>query len=144
MSDRRPPEILLVEDSPDDVVLIQLALRSHDLGERVVVARDGIEALELLHGESRHEFAVVVLDLRLPRVGGHEVLRRLRADRRTRLLPVVVLSSSTEPDDVAASYEGGANSYVSKPTGFGELAATVAEIGRYWALLNVPVDGRER
>ena len=135
--------ILLVEDNPDDEVLTLRALRKNNILNDVVVARDGAEALDYLFGEG--EFAgragadlptVVLLDIGLPRLSGLEVLQRLRADPRTRLLPVVVLTSSDEEKDRLGSYQHGANSYVRKPLDFGEFAETVARLGVYWLATN--------
>jgi CheY-like chemotaxis protein len=139
------PAILLVEDKRPDELLVLRALRKINLANRVDVARDGQQALDYLFGEG--EFAgrtgqplptVVLLDINLPRLSGLEVLQRLRADRRTRLLPVVILTSSDEDQDRLRSYEGGANSFVRKPLEFGEFAATVARLGLYWLATNEP------
>jgi two-component system, response regulator len=140
-----PPEveILLVEDSADDVELTLRALKSRNLANQVFVARDGAEALEFFFGEHAHplrEFGVtprvILLDLKLPKVDGLEVLRRLKADARTRSLPVVVLTSSAEEPDIAAAYRLGANSYIVKPVDFEAFARAVSEVGLYWLLLN--------
>jgi CheY-like chemotaxis protein len=137
--------ILLVEDNPQDEMLTLRALRKVNLSNQVVVVRDGQQALDYLGGEG--EFAdqramplpaVVLLDLNLPRVGGLEVLQRLRSITRTRLLPVVVLTSSDEHRDRLRSYENGAKSSVRKPLDFGEFAETVARLGVYWLATNEP------
>lgn len=137
--------ILLVEDNPQDEMLTLRALRKVNLSNQVVVVRDGQQALDYLGGEG--EFAdrramslpaVVLLDLNLPRVGGLEVLQRLRSTTRTRLLPVVILTSSDEDRDRLRSYENGANSFVRKPLDFGEFAETVARLGVYWLATNEP------
>jgi len=137
-------KILLVEDNPDDEALTLRALRHHKIGDDVVVAHDGVEALDFLF--SRGEFAqdsltnmpdVVLLDLNLPRVNGHEVLQAMRADERTRNLPVVVLTSSNEEQDIKRSYQSGANSYIRKPVDFREFTNAVEKIGDYWLELNL-------
>lgn len=138
--------ILLVEDNPHDEALTIRALRQEGLADNVVVVRDGAEALALLlgdgaatHPEAGVVPAVILLDLKLPKVDGHEVLRRIRADERTCLVPVVVLTSSDERRDVQESYRCGANSYVCKPIDFAELSETIQLLGRYWLTLNVPL-----
>ena len=132
--------ILLVEDNPDDEELTLRALRHAKIANDVDVARDGNEAIERLLGANGEEPgalpAVVLLDLKLPKMSGIDVLRRLRADPRTKLLPVVVLTSSSEDEDMLRSYESGANSYVRKPVEFAAFAAAVAQLGVYWMLLN--------
>jgi two-component system response regulator len=137
--------ILLVEDNPDDEALTLRALRKANVRNEVVVARDGVEALDYLLGTGAHAGRdtrdvpqVVLLDLKLPRLDGLDVLRRLRADERTRLLPVVILTSSTEEEDRIAGYELGANSYVRKPVEFSQFADAVRQLGLYWLLLNQP------
>jgi two-component system response regulator len=137
----QPIEILLVEDNPDDVELTQRALREHNLANVKVVA-DGVEALAYLRPEdAEHSPAdgdpkLVLLDLKLPRVGGIEVLRRLKASERTRTIPVVVLTSSREESDLVASYQLGVNSYIVKPVDFEQFMHAVGELGLYWLLLN--------
>jgi two-component system response regulator len=140
--------ILLVEDNPDDEALALRALRKANVRNQVVVARDGVEALDYLFGSGAHAGRdtrtlpqVVLLDLKLPRLDGLEVLRRLRADERTRLLPVVILTSSIEDEDRIAGYKLGANSYVRKPVEFGQFAEAVRQLGLYWLLLNEPPPG---
>lgn len=133
--------ILLVEDNPDDVELTLRVLRHHKIANDVKVARDGVEALDLLFGTggqlpSRLP-SVVLLDLKLPKLDGLEVLRRIRAEPATARLPVVIMTTSREERDVLASYELGANSYVQKPVGFEEFSEAVRFLGLYWLLLNV-------
>lgn len=142
MSDRA---ILVVEDNPQDEMLTLRALRKVNLANQVEVVRDGQQALDYLHGTGEFTSragarlpAVVLLDLNLPRIGGLEVLRHLRNDERTRLLPVVILTSSDEDRDRMRSYENGANSFVRKPLDFGEFAETVARLGAYWLATNEP------
>lgn len=138
--------ILLVEDNPDDEELTLRALRKGNVANDVTVARDGGEALEYLFGTGKHAGrdlghmpTVVLLDLKLPKLGGIEVLQRMRADPRTKLIPVVVLTSSSEDEDMLRSYESGANSYVRKPVEFSAFATAVSQLGVYWMLLNQPV-----
>lgn len=132
-----PPPILLVEDDPDDLELTLLALREAKVANALVVARDGVEALDLLLGGAVRPM-VVFLDLKLPRVDGLQVLERIRADPRTRALPVVVLTSSDEEEDRHRSYTLHVNSYVRKPVDFDRFQAAVRELGLYWTLLNQP------
>ena len=136
-----PGKILLVEDNPDDVALTLRALKSHNITNDVVVSKDGVQALEYLLGANGSAGvaelpAVVLLDLKLPRVDGLEVLRRIRADERTRLLPVVILTSSDEERDVINGYSLGANSYVRKPVDFVEFTEAARQLGLYWLLMN--------
>lgn len=128
--------LLVVDDSPDDVELLRIALDDHHIANNVDVVCDGVEAIEWLGDESHPLPAVVLLDLNLPRLGGIEVLRRIRADARTAHLPVVVLTSSREERDLIESYELGVNSYVRKPVQFGEFTDAVRHLGIYWLLLN--------
>jgi CheY-like chemotaxis protein len=139
--DERP--ILLVEDNPDDEALTIRALRKNRVLNEVVVARDGVEALDYLFAAGAHAGRnvgimpqVVLLDLKLPRVDGLEVLRRMRADERTKLLAVVVLTSSKEDEDIVRSYANGANAYVRKPVDFAEFVEAVKTLGLFWLLLN--------
>jgi two-component system response regulator len=141
MSGNRP--ILLVEDNPDDEELTLRALRKNNVRNDVVVARDGVEALDFLFGRGEHagrdltnQPQVILLDLNLPRVDGLEVLKALRADERTRLLPVVVLTSSKEEEDILRSYALGANSYVRKPVDFLAFIEAVKALGMFWLLIN--------
>jgi len=139
----REKMILLVEDNPDDEALTMRALKQSKLANEIVITRDGNEALEFLFATGKYEGrdvshtpAVVLLDLKLPKLSGLEVLQQLRADPRTRLIPVVVLTSSSEDEDMLRSYELGANSYVRKPVIFGKFADAVSQLGLYWILLN--------
>lgn len=141
-----PPEILLVEDNPGDLKLAMHALRKSGLANRVHVARDGKEALEVFFGkeDSSCDFSniprLVLLDLKLPLVDGLEVLRRLKADERTRPVPVVILTTSREERDLAGCYTLGANSYIVKPMDFEKFTQAVSHLGYYWLMLNeVPV-----
>jgi two-component system response regulator len=135
--------ILLVEDNPDDEDLTLRALHKNNVRNEIVVARDGVEALDYLFGTGIHagrdlsvQPQVILLDLKLPRVDGLEVLERIRADERTRLLAVVVLTSSKQEEDIARSYTRGANSYVRKPVNFTEFIAAVKTLGLFWLLVN--------
>lgn len=141
--------ILLVEDNPDDEALTLRAFRKSNLENQIDVARDGEEALDYLFGEgrqagrdSKRQPCVVLLDLKLPKIDGIEVLRRLRADARTRLTPVVILTTSREERDVVDGYRFGANSYIRKPVNFDEFVRAVQQIGSYWLSLNEPADSR--
>jgi CheY-like chemotaxis protein len=129
--------ILLVEDNPDDAALTELALRA-GLPAHLEIARDAGEAVDYLFGNAHDAPRLVLLDLGLPDADGLEVLRRIRQDERTRLIPVVILTSSMAPDDVAASYRMGANSYVRKPVDFDEFSERVRQIGSYWLRTNEP------
>ena len=138
-------EILLVEDNPRDAELAQRALKMHNLANHLVWVKDGAEALDLIFGASgdptaplNHPPRVILLDLKLPKVDGHEVLRRLKEDPRTRVIPVVVLTSSREEIDIVRSYELGVNSYIVKPVDFDNFAQAVHQLGLYWLLLNQP------
>lgn len=135
--------ILLVEDNPDDELLTLRAFHKSNVLNKVVVVRDGAEALDYLFGSGAHAGRdanevpqVILLDLRLPKMDGLEVLGRLRADERTKLLPVVILTSSDEEKDIVESYRLGANSYIRKPVDFGQFTEAVRHLGLYWLLLN--------
>jgi two-component system response regulator len=128
--------VLLVEDSQTDEKLTLRAFKKHAVVNQLDVARDGEEALSYLFDESRPPHAVVLLDLKLPKVDGLEVLRRVRAHPRTRLLPVVVLTASREQEDVVRSYSLGANAYVRKPVDFSQFAEAAKTLGLFWCLLN--------
>ena len=138
-------KILLVEDNPDDVELTMRALKKHNISNRVEVVGDGAEALDYLFCTGTYADrdpnelpAVVLLDLKLPKIDGLEVLKRLRADKRTKLIPVVILTSSKEEQDVVNGYKFGANSYVRKPVDFVQFNEAVRQLGLYWLLLNEP------
>lgn len=128
--------ILLVEDNPDDELLTMRALNKNNIQNEVLVARDGPEALDRLFGAQAVQPAIVLLDLKLPKVDGIEVLRRIRSDARTRLTPVVILTSSREEQDLIAGYELGANSYIRKPVDFVQFSEAVRQLGLYWLILN--------
>ena len=141
--------ILLVEDDPDDVELTLRALRKNNITNKVELARDGAEALDYLFGAGAYSGrdtslmpAVILLDLKLPKIDGFEVLRKLRADDRTKLLPVVILTSSKEEQDIVNGYSRGCNSYVRKPVDFAQFSEAVRQLGLYWLLLNEPPPGR--
>jgi two-component system, response regulator len=142
--------ILLVEDNPDDEALTKRAFQKNNIANNMMVARDGVEALDYLFGTGPHVGRdprdlpqLVLLDLKLPRIDGLEVLRRIRADARTRLLPVVVLTSSREEQDLVSSYSLGCNSYVRKPVNFDEFLESARQLGLYWLLLNESPVGAE-
>jgi len=137
--------ILLVEDNPDDEALTLRALRKNNIVNEVVIVRDGVEALEYLFGDGGYAGRdvtrmpqVVLLDLKLPKLDGLGVLRRLRSDARTKLLPVVILTSSNEEQDRMKSYDLGANSYVRKPVDFDQFLDAATQLGLYWLVLNEP------
>lgn len=132
--------ILLVEDNPDDEALTLRAFKKNNIRNEVVVMRDGAEALAyLLPGDGESCPALILLDLNLPKIGGLEVLRKMRADERTRLIPVVVLTSSKLEEDILDSYRNGANAYVRKPVNFTDFAEAVRALGVFWLLFNEPV-----
>jgi two-component system response regulator len=135
MSSPQEIDILLVEDNPNDAELTQRALKKSDLGARLAIARDGAEALEYLLS-SRPRPKVVFLDLKLPKIDGIEVLRRVRSEERTRSLPIVVLTSSQEERDINECYKLGVNSYVVKPVEFDKFYKAVGDLGMYWLVLN--------
>jgi DNA-binding response OmpR family regulator len=135
--------ILLVEDSADDVELTQLALREQNISNPLIVARDGQEAVDWLLGDGAESSratsqipALILLDLKLPKINGIDVLKQIRQDERTKLFPVVILTSSSEERDLIRSYELGANSYICKPVDFEQFRAAVRELGLYWLVLN--------
>lgn len=131
-------KILLVEDNPDDEKLTIRALKKNRIVNEVVVAHDGAEAVEILSNGRADPIGLVLLDLKLPKIGGLEVLKRLRADPRTKLLPVVILTSSKEDTDLVQGYRLGANSYIRKPVDFPQFVDAVASLGMYWLVLNEP------
>ncbi len=142
--------LLLVEDNPDDEVLTLRALRKHNLANEIVVARDGQEALDYLFAEGEYrgrdasvQPQVILLDLKLPKVDGLQVLERLRAEPWTRHIPVVVLTSSNEEQDMIRSYDLGANSYVRKPVDFEQFLEAARQLGLYWLVLNEVPYGRD-
>jgi two-component system response regulator len=142
--------ILLVEDSPDDAELALRAFAKSKIQNEIVVARDGVEALDYLFGTGAHAAdppespEIVLLDLNLPRLPGLEVLRRLRADARTKYLPVIVLTSSAQEQDILQSYDFGANSYVRKPVDFAQFVEAARQLGVYWLRLNQKVPAPDR
>ncbi len=138
-------EIVLVEDNPNDAELITRSLKKHHLANKIVLLKDGAEALDFLFAQdspvgSREAPAprVVLLDIKLPKVDGIEVLRRMKSDERTQEIPVVILTSSNEERDIKEAYSLGVNSFVTKPIKFEEFAKVVAELGIYWLMVNVP------
>jgi two-component system response regulator len=138
-------EILLVEDNPADVELALHALKKNNLANRIQVVRDGAEALDYIFAtgvyagrDINHSPKVILLDLKLPKVSGLDVLRRIKSDERTRSIPVVVLTSSREERDVVESYKLGVNSYIAKPVDFDQFTEAVRQLGLYWLLLNQP------
>jgi len=145
MTDLDEIEILLVEDNPHDVEMTLRALKKHNLANKVHVVKDGAEALDYVFATGIYAERnindhpkVILLDLKLPKVDGMEVLRRIRADERTKCIPVVVLTSSQEERDIVESYKLGVNSYIVKPVDFDKFLSTVQELGLYWLLLNKP------
>jgi two-component system response regulator len=140
-----PKSILLVEDNPDDVELTLRALKLNSIKNEIVVAKDGVEALDFLFGTGKYAGrdlddlpALIMLDLKLPKIDGLEVLRKIRADERIRLLPVVILTSSKEEQDLISGYALGTNSYVLKPVDFNQFTRAVGLLGMYWLLINEP------
>lgn len=135
--------ILLVEDNPDDQELIQMALKESHVANELVIRSDGVQALEYLLGVGDSEVRdlpplpqVILLDLKLPRLGGLDVLQRLRAHPRTAVIPIVIMTSSSEEEDMITSYQSGANSYIRKPVDFWQFAEAVKHLGLYWLILN--------
>ncbi len=138
--------ILLVEDNPDDVDLTLRALKKNNIKNKVIIAKDGVEALDYLHGTGMHagrdtkdQPVIVMLDLKLPKISGMEVLRDIRQNERTSLIPVVILTSSTEQKDMVEGYKLGANSYIRKPVDFEQFAEAIKLLGLYWTLYNETV-----
>ena len=151
MNETKPVEILLVEDNPEDLELTMRALRKGNAANSLHVARDGAEALEFIFCEGAHAARrieetpkLILLDLKLPKVDGLEVLKRIKGDSRTKAIPVVVLTSSKEQSDVVESYQIGVNSYLVKPVNFQDFVHAVQQLGIYWLLLNQPptLEGR--
>ena len=141
--------ILLVEDNPNDVTLTERALKKSHILNELIVTKDGVEALDYLFGEGKwinrdlkHTPQLVLLDLKLPKIDGLEVLKRIRANERTKLLPVVILTSSGEEKDLIDGYSLGANSYIRKPVSFDQFADAVRNLGLYWLVLNEAPPGR--
>lgn len=146
MNENQAFEILLVEDNPQDLELTQRALRLAHVTNRIQVARDGAEALDFIFGQGEHAGRnvddspkFILLDLKLPKIDGLEVLKRLKGDPRTKAIPVVMLTSSKEQSDLIESYQLGVNSYIVKPVNFEGFVAAVQQLGMYWLLLNQPV-----
>ena len=148
MNENDAVELLLVEDSPEDLELALHSLKKANLANRIHIARDGVEALEFIFCEG--PFAsrqitdapkVILLDLKLPKIGGLEVLKRIKGDPRTKTIPVVVLTSSKEESDVVASYQLGVNSYIVKPVNFERFAEAIRQLGLFWLLINHPPSG---
>ena len=145
MEAKNEVEILLVEDNPNDEELTLRALKKHNITNRVHVVKDGAEALEYIFAtgayadrDINHHPKVILLDLKLPKVDGLEVLRQIKSNERTKVIPVVVLTSSKEERDLVESYKLGANSYITKPVDFESFVKAVSELGLYWLLLNQP------
>jgi two-component system response regulator len=146
--DQQPIEILLVEDNPDDLELTLRSFKKNNIANRIVVVNDGEQALNFLYGRGEYSNRyksqlpkVVLLDLKLPKKDGLEVLKCMKNDERLRLIPVVVLTSSREESDIAKSYQLGANSYIVKPVDFDQFVKTVQQLGLYWLLINeIPND----
>ena len=145
MSENKEVEILLVEDNQDDLDMTLRSLRKANLANHIQIARDGAEALEFIFCQGPHAGRkiehgpkVVLLDLKLPKIDGMEVLKRVKGDPRTKMIPIVMLTSSKEQKDVIESYHLGVNSYIVKPVDFEGFAAAVQELGMYWLLLNQP------
>jgi two-component system response regulator len=145
----RKSVILLVEDNPDDELLAMRAFKKNNIQNQIVVARDGVEALDYLFGIGVHAErnptevpAIVLLDLKLPKLDGLEVLRRIREDPRTQYVPVVILTTSKEEDDLIRGYALGANSYIRKPVDFDQFTESIRQIGLYWLILNEPLPDR--
>jgi CheY-like chemotaxis protein len=142
-----PVDIVVVEDDPNDAELITRAFKKHNLSNQIVLLTDGAKALDFFFCEGDYADStamrtpkVVLLDLKLPKIDGIEVLQRLKADERTKNIPVVILTSSSEERDIKAAYELGVNSYVTKPIKFDEFAQVVSELRLYWLLINRPIE----
>ena len=133
-------KILLVEDNPDDIELTLRAFKKHNLINKIIVARDGEEALNILFKDSKENYKpdLILLDLKLPKVDGLEILRQIKSNSKTQLIPVIILTSSKEENDLVKSYRLGANSYIRKPVDFEKFTEVVMQLGLYWVLLNEP------
>ncbi len=138
--------ILLVEDNPDDEALTIRALKKNNIANEVIVTRDGVDALDYIFAEGQYSSRdisdqpqVILLDLKLPKIDGHEVLKKIRADKRTSRIPVVILTTSDEEQDIATSYDNGANSYIRKPVDFDQFMGAIRKLGMYWLVLNKTV-----
>jgi DNA-binding response OmpR family regulator len=148
--DNKLGRILMVEDDPRDVELSLTALEEYNLANEVIVAHDGAEALDYLYcrgefsGRSSDNPAVILLDLKLPKVDGLEVLQQIKSDEKLKIIPVVVLTSSREEKDMVASYKLGVNAYVVKPVDFHEFVNAIRELGVFWAIINAPPPGSTR
>ena len=147
----RTSTILLVEDNPDDEMLALRAFKKNNITNEIVVARDGVEALDYLFGRNTHEGrdlhhqpSLILLDLKLPKLDGLEVLKSLRANEHTKLIPVVVMTTSKEEDDLVRSYTLRANSYIRKPVDFNQFIDAVRQVGLYWLVLNEPLPAHWR
>lgn len=141
MDTSRPKIILLVEDNPDDEALTLRALKKNNILNEVIVVHDGQQAIDYFFGENATANpvpAVVLLDLKLPKIDGLEVLRRMRADELTKLVPIVILTSSREEQDIVSGYRHGANSYIRKPVDFSQFMEAIRQLGLYWLVLNEP------
>ena len=128
--------ILLVEDNPDDIELTLEAFKNNNLANKITVARDGEEALDIIFGNKDKKPDIILLDLKLPKVDGLEILRRVKSDEDTRVIPVIILTSSKEESDLIKSYKLGVNSYIRKPVDFKEFIKVVKELGLYWLIVN--------
>lgn len=138
-------EILLVEDNPTDAELTIRALNKYNLGNNLIHLKDGAEALDFIfakgaysNGTVKNGLKVILLDLKMPKVDGHEVLKQIKSDERTKTIPVIIMTSSKEDQDITTSYKHGVNSYVVKPVDFDKFAKAVADLGLYWLLINQP------
>jgi two-component system response regulator len=146
MNNNQPVEVLLVEDNPNDVELVLRAFKKHNLDNKVHVVRDGAQALEFIFCTGAYKDRdiekppkVIILDLKLPKVSGKEVLKRIKSDERTKTIPVVVTTSSQEESDIFESYHLGVNSYIVKPVDFQKFVDTIAQLGLYWVVINKPL-----
>lgn len=144
MDDNMDRYLLLIEDNEDDIELTRMALEKYNIINNIVIKRDGEEAIDFLFGEQNAERevkgypALILLDLNMPKIDGFEVLKRLRSTESTKYLPVAIMTSSKEEEDIIRSYKSGANSYIRKPVNFNEFLETVKQLGMYWLMLNEP------